>query len=339
MRQLRRLERLRDRSEAPEALTSIVPGCQPLRSSMSGMKYPTLVMSILNVTPDSFSDGGDHQPGNLEKLRATAASHIAAGATIIDIGGQSSRPGAVDITADEELARVLPAIEAIKSLPEASKVAISVDTYRASVAKAAVEAGAHIVNDISAGTLDSKMLATVAELGCTYIMMHMRGTPSTMQNEENTRYPEGKLIETIANELNARVRAAQDAGIRRWRIVLDPGVGFSKTTHQNLEILQDLQWLRSLKRLGSLPWLIGTSRKNFIGQITGAAEPKDRAFGTAAAVTAAIQGGASIVRVHDVAEMAQVAKMADAIFKARGHGDQAAKESQETQTIEGTQGI
>lgn len=286
-------------------------------------------MSILNVTPDSFSDGGDHQPENFEKLKATAASHIAAGAAIIDIGGQSSRPGAVDITAEEELARVLPAIQAIKSLPEASKVAISVDTYRASVAKAAVEAGAHIVNDISAGTLDSKMFATVAELGCTYMMMHMRGTPSTMQSEENTRYPEGKVIETIAHELRHRVRAAEAAGIRRWRIVLDPGVGFSKTAHQNLEILRSLPWLRALERFYNIPWLIGTSRKNFIGQITGAAEPKDRVFGTAAAVTAAVQGGASIVRVHDVPEMAQVVKMADAMFKARGSGDQAAKESQE----------
>lgn len=155
------------------------------------MMYPmdpcrkTLVMSILNTTPDSFSDG-ESNTLDPQSLRKTAAAHIAAGANIIDVGGQSSRPNAPDVTAEEEINRVLPAIAAIKSLPEAEGIAISVDTYRAAVAEAAVNAGAHIVNDISAGALDPQMFSTVARLGCTYIMMHMRGTPATMQSPENS---------------------------------------------------------------------------------------------------------------------------------------------------------
>lgn len=275
----------------------------------------TQLMSILNVTPDSFSDGGTHKPDDLEKLKATARSQIAAGATIIDIGGQSSRPDAPDISAEEEIARVVPAIEAIRGLPEAARVAISIDTYRASVAESAVKAGANIVNDISAGKLDPDMLSTVARLGCTYIMMHMRGSPADMQSVQNCTYPEG-VIKTIGEELGARVLAAQDAGIRRWRIILDPGIGFSKTQDQNVEILKKLPKLRLHSNVKNFPWLIGSSRKSFIGKITGVTEPKDRTWGTAATVTAAVQGGADIVRVHDVEEMAAVVKMADAIYRA-----------------------
>lgn len=271
-------------------------------------------MSILNVTPDSFSDGGDNPPADKEALKATAASHIAAGAAIIDIGGQSSRPNAPDITAEEEIARILPAIEAIKRLPEASNVAISVDTYRASVAEAAVNAGAHIINDISAGMLDPEMLPTIARLGCTYIMMHMRGTPHTMQNEENTWYPRG-VVETVASELRERLDAARAAGIRRWRIILDPGIGFAKTTEQNLELLRSMPRLTTGFGMKYLPWLVGTSRKGFIGKVTGVDKASERGAGTAATVTAAVAGGAGIVRVHDVEEMARVVKMADAIYR------------------------
>lgn len=293
-------------------LTPLAPGMKPLRALDPTRK--TLVMSILNVTPDSFSDGGLNQPADNDSLKATAASHIAAGATIIDIGGQSSRPNAPDISAEEEIARIMPAIEAIKSLPEASKVAISVDTYRASVAEAAVNAGAHIINDISAGLLDPEMLPTIARLGCTYIMMHMRGTPHTMQNEENTSYPKG-VVTTVAAELKARLEAAQTAGIRRWRIILDPGVGFAKTTEQNLEILRQMGMLRRFDHLKNFPWLVGSSRKGFIGQITEVEKASERVAGTAATVTAAVQGGAEIIRVHDVEEMARVVKMADALYR------------------------
>ena len=270
----------------------------------------THLMSILNVTPDSFSDGGDNMSTGPEALRATVARHIAEGATIIDIGGQSSKPNATDITSEEEIARILPAIEAIKSLPEASGVAISIDTYRAAVAEAAINAGAHIVNDISAGVLDPDMLPTVARLGCTYIMMHMRGTPATMQSEEHCSYPDG-LLDTIYHELDTRVTAAQAAGIRKWRIILDPGIGFAKTQEQNLTILRTIQTKRQLQ----WPFLIGPSRKGFIGNITGVELAKDRVFGTAAAVTAAVRAHFDVVRVHDVKEMAQVVKMADAIYR------------------------
>ncbi|CZT17745.1 related to dihydropteroate synthase/7,-6-hydroxymethylpterin-pyrophosphokinase/Dihydroneopterin aldolase [Ramularia collo-cygni] len=293
-------------------ITALGAGLEPLRSL--DPKRKTRVMSILNVTPDSFSDGGMNQPTDLNHLKETILANLAAGATIIDIGGQSSRPNADDVSAEEEISRVLPAIELIKSLPEAQGIAISIDTYRASVAEAAVKAGAHIVNDISAGLLDPDMLPTIARLGCTYIMMHMRGTPATMQNEENTSYPDG-LILSVANELRGRLNAAREAGIRRWRIILDPGIGFAKTLEQNVELLKRFAELRNSEGLTTYPWLVGTSRKGFIGKVTGVKDAKDRVGGTAATVTAAVQGGAEIVRVHDVKEMVEVVKMADAMYR------------------------
>lgn len=293
-------------------LTSMGAGINPLRSL--DPKRSTQVMSILNVTPDSFSDGGVNRSADINALRDTILANIAAGATIIDIGGQSSRPNAEDVSAEEEISRILPAIELIKSLPEAQGIAISIDTYRAAVAEAAIDAGAHIINDISAGLLDPDMLSTIARLGCTYIMMHMRGTPATMQNEANTTYPDG-LIPTIVYELLQRLNAAQEAGIRRWRIILDPGIGFAKTLEQNLELLQHFGELRHWKALRTYPWLVGSSRKGFIGKITGVTDAKDRVSGTAATVTAAVQGGAEIVRVHDVKEMMEVVKMADAMYR------------------------
>lgn len=286
----------------------------PLRPLSSARR--THIMSILNVTPDSFSDGGDHfcPTSHASSIRA----HLAAGATIIDIGGQSTRPHAPPVTAEEELSRVLPAIYATvainKTLPPASRAAISIDTFRAPVARAAVAAGAHIVNDVSAGTLDADMLATVAELGCTVVLMHMRGDPDTMTSAEHTAYPDG-VVETVARELAARVRAAERAGVRRWRMVLDPGIGFAKTGSQNLELLRRLGQLREAEGLCGLPWLVGTSRKAFIGNITGVKEARERSWGTAAAVAAAVQGGADVVRVHDVDEMSKVVRMADAIWR------------------------
>lgn len=223
-------------------LTSLGEGCSDLRSRGHGRA--TIVMAIVNVTPDSFSDGGENATADLDGIRELVRRHIKDGATIIDVGGQSSRPNAPDVMAEEEIRRVVPIIQAIKALPEAAGVAISADTYRASVAEAAVAAGAHIVNDISAGLLDPQMLPTVARLGCTYIMMHMRGTPATMMDEENCSYP-GGIISTVKSELGDRVRRAQTAGIRRWRIVLDPGIGFSKTVEQNLALLQNLKNLGS----------------------------------------------------------------------------------------------
>jgi 2-amino-4-hydroxy-6-hydroxymethyldihydropteridine diphosphokinase / dihydropteroate synthase len=269
-------------------------------------------MSIINLTPDSFSDGGENTATDLDTLKAKVQDHIAAGATILDLGGQSTRPGATLLPAAGELERVLPALRFIKSLPEASKCAISIDTFYASVAAAAVEAGADIVNDISGGTMDPEMFSTVAKLGKTICIMHMRGTPTTMNSLAT--YPNG-VVEAVTEELLSRVRAAEAAGIRRWRIILDPGLGFAKTGTQNIELLRHLSRLRETEGLKGLPWLVGPSRKGFVGKITGVSDAKERTWGTAAAVTAAIQGGADIVRVHDVVEMAKVVKMADAVWR------------------------
>lgn len=278
---------------------------ESLRSLKAGRQ--TQVMAILNLTPDSFSDGGKHTVTSL----ATAAAQIQA-ASIIDIGGQSSAPHAPDVTTEEEISRIIPVIKQLRSDPAFENKAISVDTYRASVAKAAAKAGADIINDISAGQLDVDMLPTMARLGKTVCLMHMRGTPATMNSLAS--YPEG-LVPTIATELLSRVAAAEAAGIRRWRIILDPGIGFAKTTAQNLEILRSLEELREWPGLRGFPWLVGSSRKNFVGKITGVKEPSERTWGTAATVAAAVQGGADVVRVHDVEEMVQVARMSDAIWR------------------------
>lgn len=275
-------------------------------------------MSILNVTPDSFSDGGRHNSSDASYLAETIQSHLVAGATIIDIGGQSTRPKAASVSAGEEIERVLPAIKAARSIIDKDgnpyKAAISIDTYRSEVAQAAIENGADIINDVSGGTLDPEMLSTMASLGCTVILMHMRGTPETMTSKEETTY-EGDLIQVIGQELLERVRAAEEAGIRRWRLILDPGIGFAKTGEQNLEILRRFSELRNFEGLKGLPWLIGASRKGFVGKITGVKEAEERTWGTAASVAASVQGGADIVRVHDVDEMVKVVKMSDAIWR------------------------
>lgn len=266
-------------------------------------------MGILNLTPDSFSDGGLHDPANLTNV---ILDYVRKGASIIDIGGQSTAPGTEQVSSEEEAARVLPAIELIRSIPEARDMVISVDTYRASVASQAIDRGADIINDVSAGLLDPDMLPTVARLGKSICLMHMRGTPQTMS--KLTSYPEG-LIPTVASELLARVSAAEAAGIRRWRIILDPGIGFAKTEDQNLELLRSLEELRHWPGLQGLPWLVGSSRKRFVGRITGVEKPAERVWGTAATVAAAVQGGADVVRVHDVSEMGMVARMSDAIWR------------------------
>lgn len=267
-------------------------------------------MAILNMTPDSFSDGGQHDGANLSR---TVLEMIQNGASIIDVGGQSTAPGRPEVSPDEETARVISAIEVIRSLPEARDISISVDTYRAAVAEKAIASGADIVNDVSAGTLDPDMLPTLARLGKTVCLMHMRGTPQTMT--KLTSYPEG-VVPTVATELLSRVAAAEAAGIRRWRIVLDPGLGFAKTAAQNLELLRGLDELRTWPGLRGLPWLVGASRKSFVGEVTGVEEAARRTWGTAATVAAAVQGGADVVRVHDVQEMATVATMSDAIWRA-----------------------
>ncbi|EUC36599.1 hypothetical protein COCCADRAFT_34117 [Bipolaris zeicola 26-R-13] len=301
------------KSEAP--LVPIVPlasDFSPISSAKTEQK--TRIMSILNVTPDSFSDGGVNYNNDQETLAETIRAHIASGATIIDVGGQSTRPGAVQVSTEEELSRVLPAITLIRSIPEAKDIAISIDTYRARVAEEAIKGGANMINDVSAGAMDTEMLPTMGKLGCTVCLMHMRGTPETMNSRENTSYPDG-IVETVGRELLQRVRAAEEAGVRRWRMILDPGIGFAKTQEQNLELLRQQHQLGKYPGLEGIPWLVGTSRKAFIGRITGVENAQQRVWGTAVAVSAAIQGGAEILRVHDVKEMTQVAKMADALWR------------------------
>ena len=295
-------------------VTQLTPFLPLIRSA--DPNRPTSIMAILNATPDSFSDGGVHSAGDVTQLENTIRSFIAHGATMIDIGGQSTRPKAELISPSEELRRILPIIDATRRMPEADSIAISVDTFYAEVARTAIAAGADIINDVSAGLLDPEMLPTVARLGKTIILMHMRGDPGTMT--KLTSYPYG-VLEGVAQELSQRVQAALDAGILPWRIVLDPGIGFAKDQAQNLELLRRLSELRdysvSLPNLSGLPWLLGTSRKGFVGNITNTPDPTTRQMGTAATVTASIAGGADIVRVHDVAEMQQVVQMADAIYR------------------------
>ncbi|KIW19843.1 dihydropteroate synthase [Exophiala spinifera] len=276
----------------------------------------THIMAILNLTPDSFSDGGVHSPKDRDSIKSTVKRFIAAGVQIIDIGGQSTRPNADFLSAEEELSRVLPIVKAIREMKEAEDIAISIDTFHSSVARETIHAGADIINDISSGVLDEEMLPTVAKLGKTIILMHMRGNPHTMT--KLTDYPDG-VVNGVAKELSERVRAAKTAGILPWRIILDPGLGFAKNQSQNLELLRRLRDLREnteqLRDLGNYPWLMGPSRKGFVGKITGVQQASKRSYGTAAAVTASIEGGAEIVRIHDVEEMIQVTKMADAIYR------------------------
>jgi dihydropteroate synthase len=266
----------------------------------------TYLMGVLNVTPDSFSNGGEFN--SLDSALAQAENMLESGVDIIDIGGQSTRPGAVEISLETELDRVVPVVQMLRQKADIfANVPISVDTTRAQVAKAAVEAGADIINDISGATFDSQMLLTIANLKVPIILMHLRGTPQTMQ--KLTEYLD--LIGEIGEFLEGRIEAAVAAGIDRSQIIIDPGIGFAKTCSQNLEILRELPNFRYL----NCPILVGVSRKSFIGQILEQPEAKQRIWGTAAACTGAIANFADILRVHDVREMRDVCRVADAIFR------------------------
>lgn len=260
-------------------------------------------MGVLNVTPDSFSDGGDF--ATLDRALAQGEAIAAAGADFIDIGGQSTRPGAETISLEEERRRVLPVVAALR---ERTEIPLSVDTTRAAIAAEAIAAGADLVNDISGGTFDEQMLPTVAKLRVPIALMHLRGTPKTMQ--QMTAYED--VVAEVARALGERIEAAVAMGVDRSLIIADPGIGFAKTAEQNLEILRRLPELQS----SGVPLLVGTSRKSFIGRILERPEPKERVWGTAASCCAAIAGGADILRVHDVAQMLDVARVADAIWRA-----------------------
>lgn len=259
----------------------------------------TLIMGILNVTPDSFSDGGAYF--SVDAAVKRAKEMVAEGADIIDVGGESSRPGAEPMLLEEELSRVLPVI---KLLAKEVEVPISIDTYKAPVARQAIKSGANIVNDISALNFDPEMAKVVSEMGVPVILMHIKGTPGDMQI--NPTYH--ALIPEIVQYLRNNIEKALDVGVPEEKIIVDPGIGFGKTVEHNLEILRRLRDLRVLRK----PILIGASRKSFIGKILNL-PVEDRIEGTATTVACSIMNGADIVRVHDVKQMYRVARMTDAI--------------------------
>jgi dihydropteroate synthase len=260
----------------------------------------TLIMGVLNITPDSFSDGSLYLDADAAAERALSIE--SAGADILDIGGESTRPGSEETPALEELRRVLPVIERLRGR---LRIPISIDTRKFEVAEAAAHAGAEIINDVS-GLRTGPGLAEIARRRkLPLILMHMRGEPRTMQKQPFAR----DVLRDVPAGLRRAVGVARRAGVPKSQIVLDPGLGFGKSHAQNYELLASLP---QLVRLG-FPLLVGASRKGFIGATLGGLPPNERVWGTAASVAAAILGGAHIVRVHDVAEMLQVAHVADAI--------------------------
>lgn len=259
------------------------------------------IMGILNVTPDSFSDGSLFL--DPERAVERALEMEEEGADSIDIGGESTRPSAAPVDEEQELRRVIPVIE---KLAGRLRVPISIDTYKATVAREAIRAGAEIVNDISGCTFDPRMLEVVSSSAAGLILMHTRGAPTEMQ--KNTAY--SALVPEIVRFLSERISAAESCGISLQRMVVDPGIGFGKSLEGNLEILRNLEQFSVLDR----PILIGTSRKAFIGTVLGR-ETGDRAYGTAATIALAVANGASILRVHDVRHMRDVAIMAHAVMR------------------------
>jgi dihydropteroate synthase len=259
----------------------------------------TFIMGVLNVTPDSFSDSGKFY--SLDQAFSHALRMVEEGADIIDIGGESSRPGAVPVSIQEEIQRIVPVI---KEVVKQTSIPISVDTYKADVARAALDAGAQMINDITAATSEPAMLSVSAQTGVPIILMHMQGTPQTMQIHPQYQ----NVISDIINYLKNVILNAINAGVKEEQIIIDPGIGFGKNSEHNLTILRQLSEFLQLHR----PILVGVSRKSFIGNILNL-PVEDRIEGTAAAVAIVILNGAKIVRVHDVKEMVRVVKVADAI--------------------------
>jgi len=324
-------------------LWTIIP-IQKVDGSVKYMEYgsihrkcKTQLMAILNVTPDSFSDG------SVENLRISntmsrVAAMVSNDVDIIDVGGCSTRPNSVQVTEDEELSRVLPVVKAIKE-KYGDKILVSVDTYRAKVAEESIKLGADIINDISAGMFDNNMYTVVAKYGVPYIINHTRGNINTMTSlTDYSATPDGDLViynersiegqievSEIGKELSALICKMFEAGIRRWQLILDPGLGFAKDLKANVSVIRNLPYLKRYKQLDKhtgryisfdhIPVLLGPSRKRFIGTITGKSSAKERVEGTGACVTAGIGFGSDIVRVHDYIEMRDVCAMSDAIYK------------------------
>jgi len=282
-------------------IPTVAPGAGLLttRHGAVDLRRRTAVMGVLNVTPDSFYDGG--RRSGADQAIADGIEMAESGADIIDVGGESTRPGALEVSADEELSRVLPVI---RGLRQAITLPISVDTYKAEVAQAALDAGADIVNDISAMRFDANMISLVARERVPVVLMHMQGTPRTMQADP--RY--GDVVREVRDFLAAQLYEAMDAGVAADAIILDPGIGFGKAIEHNLELLRGLPVLAALGQ----PLLVGVSRKAFIGRILNLG-PNDRLEGSLAAGVAAVLAGAHILRVHDVRATCRAVRVADAV--------------------------
>ena len=265
------------------------------------------VMGVINLTPDSFSDGGRF---NREDLALNEASRqLRDGAQVLDLGAQSTRPGAVDVGAEEELSRLLPCLQSIRAAhPQAI---LSVDTFLAPVARAALEAGADWINDVSGGRRDPAMLSLVADAGCPYVLMHSRGDSQTMDN--CTDYGEQGVVAGVLQELRLSTDRALQAGLSRDQLIWDPGLGFAKTTDQNLQLIRQLDELQQ----DGIPLLLGPSRKRFIGAVLDQPRAKARIWGTAAVCARAVEAGVHVLRVHDVGPIHQVVTMAAAVARQR----------------------
>jgi dihydropteroate synthase len=263
-----------------------------------------VIVGILNITPDSFSDGGDFL--DPEAAARHAVAMLDEGAGILDLGGESTRPGSDPVSQEEELGRVIPVIERILAVcPEA---VISVDTYRADTATAALEAGARIINDVTALCGDPSIASVVEKAACPVILMHMQGEPKTMQNEPH--YDD--VVREVKDFLAQRAEHAISAGVRPENIILDPGIGFGKNLEHNLALLRNLDAIVDL----GFPVLVGASRKRFIGDISGVQEARERVFGTVAATVLAYERGASYFRVHDVRANREALAVAEAVLRA-----------------------
>ncbi len=269
--------------------------------------HKPLIMGILNVTPDSFSDGGRHN--TLEAALIQVEKMLADGADMIDIGGESTRPKSISVSSGEQIARVIPVIKAIRA-QVSKEVLISVDTRLSTVAKAALEAGANIINDVTGGRDDPKILTVAAQADCPIVLMHMQGTPETMQDNP---YYDHVVAEVIAS-LQSSVNNALAAGVKKENIVLDPGIGFGKRAQDNLTLLAHLNQLVGM----DFPILLGTSRKRFMGALCNVTEPCELITATAATTALGVMAGVQLFRVHDVKENRQAADVAWAIKNAMG---------------------
>ncbi len=278
------------------------PAVQRTKTRVGSLTFgpDPVLMGVLNVTPDSFSDGGEFF--GVEPAVAQAEKMFDEGAQVIDVGGESTRPGSDPVSPEEELRRVLPVIQAMLSARPDSMV--SIDTYRSSIAEAALDAGAGAVNDVTA-LGDPRMAGLMAERGCPIILMHMLGEPKNMQ--QHPHYED--VVRDVRDFLAERAQQALRAGVKLENIILDPGIGFGKTPEHNLKLLKRLD---SLVELG-FPVLVGVSRKSFLGKITGSEDPKSRLFGTVAANVLAYERGASLFRVHDVRANKEALAVAAAI--------------------------